>query len=510
MSFAATDPTYCRLTVLGPRIRVDVALPADLPVAELVPMVLELVGEPVFGVRPQPWRLFRVTGAPLPLGESLHELGVLEGDLLRIAPDRRPPPAPVFDDPVDALAATARPATHGRLPAAAILLLGAAAALLLAGGPAALAPPGPTAGPAPVLVATLAGAAALAGAAWSARQRLTPPGRAPDSDDHPAGGDPPDRSRTGTGPPASEPLDTDDENRARDRHPASVHNDHAARCAALVAALLAAAAGWAVLPDAAVPVRLLVAAAGAGGAAALGLLAVRRPAPALVGVIVTAVPVGAAACAVLRLPVPATSAAVGVSAVALVAGPLLPRAALWLSAMPRPAVPADAAELVTADDGPDLLPAAELVERAELARGYLAGLVGGSALLAGAAALPAAALPGWTGPAFAAVAVTVLGLRARNFVDPAPARALAASALLTGVGLAGILASTSAALARPVAALGLLLAAAAFLGAAGRDHHPLGSPVRRRAVDLVEALLTAAVVPLAFGAMGLYATLRGL
>ena len=90
MSFAATDPTYCRLTVLGPRIRVDVALPADLPVAELVPMVLELVGEPVFGVRPQPWRLFRVTGAPLPLGESLHELGVLEGDLLRIAPDRRP------------------------------------------------------------------------------------------------------------------------------------------------------------------------------------------------------------------------------------------------------------------------------------------------------------------------------------------------------------------------------------------------------------------------------------
>ena len=230
-----------------------------------------------------------------------------------------------------------------------------------------------------------------------------------------------------------------------------------------MAVLLSAAAGWAVLPDAAVPVRLLVAAAGAGGAAALGLLAVRRPDAALVGVIVTAVPVGAAACVVLRLPVPAASAAVVVSALALVAGPLLPRAALWLSGMPRPVVPADAAELVAADDGPDLLPTAELVERAELARGYLAGLVGGSALLAGAAALPAAALPGWTGPAFAVVAVTVLGLRARNFVDAAPARALAASALLTGVGLAWVLAWTSAALGRPLAALGLLLGAATFL-----------------------------------------------
>ncbi len=264
-------------------------------------------------------------------------------------------------------------------------------------------------------------------------------------------------------PPPSEAPDTDTEHRRRDREPASVHNDHTATCAALVAVLLAAAAGWAVLPDAAVPVRLLVAAAAAGGAAALGLLAVRRPDPALVGVIVAAVPVGAAACFVLRLPVPATSAAVGVSASALVAGPLLPRAALWLSGMPRPVVPADAAELVAADDGPDLLPTAELVERAELARGYLAGLVGGSALLAGAAALPAAALPGWTGPAFAAVG----GGRARaarpQLRRPGPGpraggqRAADRRRAGRGPGL------DVGGPARPVAALGLLLAAATFL-----------------------------------------------
>jgi len=39
------EQPFCRLTVLAPRRRVDVALPSDVPVAELVPMVLELVGE---------------------------------------------------------------------------------------------------------------------------------------------------------------------------------------------------------------------------------------------------------------------------------------------------------------------------------------------------------------------------------------------------------------------------------------------------------------------------------
>lgn len=101
MSFAAPDPAYCRLTVLAPRTRVDVALPADLPVAELVPMVLELVGEPVFGVRPRPWRLVGAAGVPLPSGHNLRELGVLDGDLVRIAPDGPGPPPPVFDDPVE-------------------------------------------------------------------------------------------------------------------------------------------------------------------------------------------------------------------------------------------------------------------------------------------------------------------------------------------------------------------------------------------------------------------------
>ncbi|WP_219418453.1 EsaB/YukD family protein, partial [Pseudonocardia nigra] len=124
----ATDAAHCRVTVLAPRRRVDVALPADIPVAELVPMVLELVGEPVFGLRPEPWRLSGVAGGPLPSAATLTELGVLDGELLRIAPDAPAPAPPVFDDPVDALAATAAadsPADR-RFGAAAVLVVAAA------------------------------------------------------------------------------------------------------------------------------------------------------------------------------------------------------------------------------------------------------------------------------------------------------------------------------------------------------------------------------------------------
>ncbi|OLT13550.1 hypothetical protein BJF78_21710 [Pseudonocardia sp. CNS-139] len=104
---ALSHAGFCRLTVLTPRRPVDVSLPADVPVAELVPMLLELVGEPVFTARPEPWRLSGVAGGPLPPAATLAELGVPDGELLRLAPVAPPPPPPVFEDPVDALASTA-------------------------------------------------------------------------------------------------------------------------------------------------------------------------------------------------------------------------------------------------------------------------------------------------------------------------------------------------------------------------------------------------------------------
>jgi type VII secretion integral membrane protein EccD len=459
---AAADAAYCRLTVLAPRARVDVALPADVPVAELVPMVLELVGEPLFGLCPQPWRLSGTAGGPLPPGATLAELGVLDGDLLRIAPDAPAPLPPVFDDPVDALAATAGAAAvrDRRFGAVAVLVVAGAAAVLLAGWPAA-------AGTAvPVVVAALGAALAVGHAARLAR-------------------------RGAAGVPDEGP-------------------EHAAAVTAAVAAVpLAAAAGWAALPAASGAARLLVAAAAAGAVAAAAQIALRVVAPALVGVVVAAVPAGLAAVAVLRLDVAPAAAAAGLGATALVAGALLPRAALRLAGLPLPVVPADGSELVDADDGPDQLPPDELAERADLARGYLAGLAGGCAAVAAVAALPAAAAGGWAGPAFATVTVAVLGLRARSFADPAPARSLLAGAVVAGVGLAAVVVPQVDPAVRIVAAAGLLVVAACGIVAVGRTT-PVGSPVVRRAVDMLENLLVAAAVPLALGAMDVFRLVRGL
>ncbi|GAA5140853.1 type VII secretion integral membrane protein EccD [Pseudonocardia adelaidensis] len=453
---AAHRAPYRRLTVLAPRATVDLALPADVPVAELVPMMLDLVGEPVFGMRPVPWRLTAAAGAPLPPGASLAELGVPDGELLRLAPDVPPPPPPVFDDPVDALASRAG-GTGGddrRFPAAAVLLVATAgAALLTVGGP------GTAAVRAAVAALAAAGAVGLA-----ARAARVEPG---------------------------------------------LHTHLAGRTAALAAVPFAVAAGWAALPGSSPAARLLLAAAAAGTVAAAAQVALRVVAPALVAVVVAAVPVGLGALAVARFgsPPPAVAAAVG--ALAVVVGPLLPRVALRLSGLPRPVVPADGIELVAADHGPDILPPDEFAERSDLARGYLAGMAGGCAAVAVVAALPAAAAGGWAGPALACVIVAVLALRARGFADPAPARTLLGCA---AVGLAGLAALTAV---RPeplprLVAVGVLLAVAGLgLVTIGRSG-PAGSPVSRRAIDLLDMVLVAAAVPLALAAMDLFRLVRGL
>jgi type VII secretion integral membrane protein EccD len=455
-------PAYCRLTVLAPARRVDVALPVDVPLAELVPMVLELLGGPARPVGPpESWRFTGVTGGPLSPGSTLDELGVLDGEMLRFGPAVPPPPPPVFDDPVDALADLAAPATSGPPPwpgLAAFATALAAAGLLttVRGSDSGTA----TLTWAVVVLGGLGCAVALAGAARAARSRG------------------PDGGRTGS---------------------------IAALVPACCAVPLAAAAGWAALPGPPDAAHLLLAVVAGGTTAALGQVAVRAVAPVLIAAVVVAVLAGTAIAGMLRFGVSAGAPAGVVAAVALSAGPLLPRVALRLAGVPRPVVPGDAAALV-ADAGPDLLPAAELAERARLARGLLAGLSGGCAVSAGVAAA-AATSRGWAGVALAAVVVAVSFLRARGFADPGLVRLHLAVAVAAGIALVGLVAWAAGPAGRLAGALVLLGAAGA--GALGRTAPP-ASPVVRRAVDVGEWVLTAAAVPLALAAAGVFELVRGL
>ncbi len=440
---------YSRLTVLAPRHAVDVALPADIPVADLVPMVLELVGEPDphSAWRPEPWRLTGAAGGPLPAGATLAELGVLDGELLRIGRAAPPPAAPVFDDPVDAVAATAGAARAGdrRFGCAAVLLVVLAAAGLLA-----------TAGPGSVPAALVAGFATIAALACASSAAHDP--------------------ASGT-----------------------------ARTAASGAVALAAATGWTVVPGPPAVGPALAAVAAAGAVAAVAQVLLRVVEPALVAGVVLAV-LAAAALVGVRCGLAVSAAAAAAAAAAVVAGPLLPRFAIRLAGLPRPVVPADGSELAHADAGaiqPD-----ELGERADLARGYLAGSAAACAVTAAAGAVLAATAGGWAGPAFAGVTVVVLGLRSRGYADVVPARTAMSAAIAAGVALAALVARVDAA-AGVAAAAGLLAAAGAGVLVLGRAV-PLGSPVSRRAVDLLEGLLVAASVPLALAAMDLYRVVRGL
>ncbi len=441
--------TFCRLTVLAPRTRVDVALPVDVPVAELVPMLLELVGEPRgAGWRPVPWRLTGAAGGALPTAATLDELAVPDGELLRLAPATAPPPAPVFDDPVDAVADSAGHGhpLGGRFGAGALLAVAVAAAAVFA-------LPGPgSAGSA--VVAGLAASVAVWAAAWLARR------------------------------PAPGPT--------------------AAGTAALVAVPLAAAAGWTALPPMADQLAsLLLAVAAAGVVATIGQVLVRVVAPALIAVLVAAVLLGGALIG-MRLGAAPGAATAAVAALALVIGPLLPRAAIRLSGLPRPVVPGD-------PEPPDGgLPPAELAERAALARGYLGGLTAGCAVGAATGVVVTAALDtaggGWVGAAFAGTAVAALALRSRGYADPVPARATLTAALIGATGLAVVLGPTGAGV-----WAGVVLVATCAIGllTTARATAPI-SPVTRRLVDMIEGGLVVVAVPLALGAMGVYRIARGL
>ena len=448
---------YCRVTVLAPGRRVDVALPADVPLAEVVPLVLELLGAPRPSGRVAAWRFTGATGGVLPAEATLDDLGVLDGELLRFGPAVPPPPPPVFDDPVDALAGLAgRGDTGGGSAPVVVAVLALAAAALVAAA---------STGAGRVAAALgLAGALlALARAAQVARR--------------PATGDGPDR-RTALVP-------------------------------ACCAVPLAAATGWVALPSPAGAAPLLLAVVAAGLAAAVGQVAVRAVAPPLIAAVVVAVAVAAGATVGLRFGVPPAAAAAITAAVALAAGPLLPRVVLRLAGLPRPVVAGDAAGLVAADDGPDLLPVPELAERAHVARGQLAGLSGGCAVTAAAAApLATTGPPGWSAPTLAGVVAAVLLLRARSFADRGTARVHLAAGTAAALGSVGLAAAAAGAAGRLGAGSALLAAAAAVTIAADRRSH--ASPVVRPAHNNTDRVQTAAALPLALAAAGVLAIARGL
>ncbi|WBB78845.1 type VII secretion integral membrane protein EccD [Micromonospora sp. WMMD882] len=459
-----------RVTISAPQRRLDVALPEQVPLAELLPEVLRHAGEGLAddGERHGGWLLRRSDGAVLATGQALLAQGVRDGEILHLVPARAHWPELEYDDVVEAIADGARrrgtawspPATRAAALAGAGVPLAVGLVALLAGGPD---HPGDW-----LVAAVLAGLLAVAGGVAS---------------------------------------------RAYGDGPAGATLGGYALPYAFAAGALLVSSGDPVGPLG--PARWLGAPELLAGSvalllvAALGLLGVA----ARLRVFVAGATVGLAGAATALLGLlltPAGSAAVLLSLLAFVVG-ALPLLAIRLGKVPLPPITlptdADTAPGAGVRDLPDADRVHAAVARTEET---LTGMLLGHAVLAVAASVVLTVTGGVAGRILVAVTATVLLLRARLFVAVRQ-RVPAVAAGLTGLGVLGVALVEGAG---PATLLGLVAAAAALAlltVAAGATYaqRPV-SPYLGRVADLVDTLLVVSMVPVACAVLDLYDRARGL
>lgn len=453
-----TTPTtvFSRVTVVAPQTRIDVALPADVAVADLLPMLLEMAREQAAdgGSRHGGWCLAKLGEPAMEPNRTLASLGVFDGDMLQLRRRVESPPPPLFDDVVDAIAESSpdsyRPWTRqtaktiGQI-AGGLALITAAVTLLLAGP-----------GLAPAI--TAGAAAVLAVALGSVLTRVF--------------------------------------------------------CDPSTGVVVAAAGG---LPFAfvcglcAVPgeldrPNLLLACVLTLVVAAMSILVLGTGVTTFIAA-VTAAALGAGAALVGTLVAhPAAGIAAGTAAVALGLLSALPRMTIRLARLPMPQVPGSAEELKEDTGFPDY---ASIERRAGRAHEYLTGMIIGCGAVVAICAV-VMAMPGTPWGIILGVVVTlVMLLRARTYANGTQAIALLSAGLLAAAGLViGWMISIDD-FGRNVFVFGALLqlaVAALMLGVVVPKQR--FSPVMRRSVDIFEAVLITSVLPLALAVMNLYTTLR--
>lgn len=446
----AEGGAFCRVAIAGPATQVDLALPAAVPVAALLPSIVTFAEQDPAAAHG--WALSRLDGTRLDPGAALTAAGVREGELLLLHPAHDAVGEPLYDDVVELLGEGATEAAwtvrETRIACAAFCALAVLAALS-----AAIAVGGVLAG---ILIGVLA-VLLLAGGAALAR----------------ATGDV--------------------------RAAAVLATLSAVAGAACASVLLGPPFGAAHLLLATAVVLLVAAAAppliggaegpflGIGLAAFLGLVA-----------------------AVLVLVVPTTPARAAsvVAPLALALTTVMPTLALRLSRIPHAPLPRTAADLA---DVPGQLEFDLVQQRVHRARSLLSGLVIGCYVIttAGIVVLTSDLATPWPS-VLAAILGVLLLLRARLFRRrPQVAAPLGAAAVALGAGTVAATvawAPSAPVLLGAVAPVALVLAALAgtfgVWGARRRLNPRMG-----RAIDLLETLLLLAVVPMALAVWDVYTAL---
>ncbi|MDH6624495.1 type VII secretion integral membrane protein EccD [Streptomyces sp. LBL] len=160
----------CRLTVRAPAKSIDLAVPADVPVADLLPAVLGYGGDDLeeAGIDHGGWILQRLGGEPLDEERTLDSYGLRDGDTLYLRPRDEALPEVHLDDLVDGIATTMREHPYGWSPKVSRRLLLGVVVAVLVGGMGVIALPGGSAVSRAVFAAA-AGMLLLAGAGAASR-----------------------------------------------------------------------------------------------------------------------------------------------------------------------------------------------------------------------------------------------------------------------------------------------------------------------------------------------------
>jgi type VII secretion integral membrane protein EccD len=142
-----TAAGLCRLTVRAPAKSMDLAVPADVPVADLLPAVLGYGGDDLgeTGLEHEGWVLQRLGGAPLDQEATLESLGLRDGETVYLRPRTESLPEVRLDDIVDGISTTMKESPHGWNPQASRRLLRGLTLVALIGALVIIALPGPPA-----------------------------------------------------------------------------------------------------------------------------------------------------------------------------------------------------------------------------------------------------------------------------------------------------------------------------------------------------------------------------
>ncbi|MEV4069329.1 type VII secretion integral membrane protein EccD [Nonomuraea fuscirosea] len=451
-------PTQCHVTVVGPRRKADLALPADIPLPNVLPSLLRALGEVGGDAASAPgWTLQRLGGAPMDLGQSLSTLGVLDGEILYLRPREAVLPPALYDDVADVVATGVR-GGRGVWSPKHTRIVGASGAMgLLMLGSIGLAVSGMPGLTVTIVAGLLALLLIVTGTLLS---------------------------------------------RAVGDSMAGALIGHAALPYGFVAGLFApgAAAGFGAP-------HLLAALACTALVAAVSGALISDGVPGFLGTAGVATVGGICAAVVMIWAVPPAGVAALAMALLLAFSPLVPTLSFKLAKVPLPAMPTTAEEL-RGDN--QRLDAPVIQERTRVAQGYATGMIATLALSALATQALLVLDDDWVSDVMTVSLSLTLIMRARVF------RGLGQRLWLLGTGLAGFamlalsLGGDGGIVGSLAVAIGVLWLSLMTVGVGVWLATGKPSPFWGRAGDILDVALIVQLFPLALGVLELYTWVRGL